>query len=308
VSSLLLNFTVHDHVPADAVAIVDGGLGASNADVAPLHEVHPISCVARLATGEILGGVIGRTWGLCCEIQQVWVHEAYRRQGIGRQLIGELHRHAEDRGCRTFYLETFSFQSPNFYKSLGYEVRLELTGFGDGIAKYIMIRQLPQTIPSLSTARLVLRPYQQSDFENFASLNADDQVRRHVGGTISREKAVALFERLVSGNCLPGNEVWAVVLKECGDYVGHCWFTRQGDYTPEIGFLVATRFWRCGYGTEIAQAMLDYAEKQAGYRRIMATVDCDHIASIRLLERVGMKRDRIDKDDEGIHYVYKFET
>ena len=139
-----LIFSVHDDFPQDAAAIVDGGIEAANAAAAPLHEVCLVSSVVRLTTGEIVGGAIGRTWGLCCEIQQVWVQAAYRRQGIGKRLIRELHRRAEERGCRTFYLGTFSFQAPRLYQSLGYEMRLEVSGFREGISKYIMIRELPR--------------------------------------------------------------------------------------------------------------------------------------------------------------------
>lgn len=160
----------------------------------------------------------------------------------------------------------------------------------------------------LSTARLLLRSYRFSDFSDFATLNADEQVSQHVGGRLRKEKAATLFEKFVGSGCLPGNEVWAVVLKDSGEYLGHCWFVQQDANLPEIGLLVATRFWRQGYGAEIAQVMLDYAKNQAGYRRIMAAVDCDHIASIRLLERVGMKRERIEQDNEGPHYVYVLET
>lgn len=298
-------FSVHDCVPEDAAAVIDSALGASNAAVAPLDKVRPISCVVRRENGEIVGGAIGRTWGLCCEIQQVWVHYDYRRQGIGRRLISELHRLAESCGCRTFYLETFSFQSPQFYQSLGYEVRLELVGFGNGISKFVMVRQLPLAIPSLSTARLLLRPYQSSDYGDFAALNADEQVRRHVGGILTQDKAATLFKKF-SAACLPGNEVWAVVLKDSGDYLGHSWFVQQSTECAELGLLVATIYWRQGYGTEIAQAMLNYAKKQAGYRRINATVDCDHVASIRLLERIGMKQDRTEEDVEGNHHVYSY--
>jgi RimJ/RimL family protein N-acetyltransferase len=162
-------------------------------------------------------------------------------------------------------------------------------------------------IPSLSTARLVLRPYQHSDFDDFAGLNADEQVRRHVGGPLTRERAAILFQKF-SSECLPGNEVWAVFLKDSGEYLGHCWFVQQDTDFPELGILVARNYWRQGYGNEIAQTMLTYANNQANYRRIMATVDCDHVASIRLLESVGMKRERIEKDDEGIHYVYILEN
>jgi RimJ/RimL family protein N-acetyltransferase len=112
----------------------------------------------------------------------------------------------------------------------------------------------------LITARLHLRPYRPSDFSDFATLNADEQVRQHVGGPLTKVKAATLFEKFVGGGCLPGDEVWAVVLKDSGEYLGHCWFVQQGTVNPEIGLLVATRFWRQGYGTEIAQAMLDYAK------------------------------------------------
>jgi ribosomal protein S18 acetylase RimI-like enzyme len=139
-----LTFSVYDEVPQDAATIIDGGLGASNAAAAPLHEVCQLSCLCRLATGKIVGGAVGRTWGVCCEIQQVWVQFDHRRKGIGSRLIRELHRRAEERGCRTFYLETWSFQAPRIYQSLGYDVRLEITGFREGIIKYIMVRKLPR--------------------------------------------------------------------------------------------------------------------------------------------------------------------
>ena len=138
-----LIYSTHDDVPKDAGAIVDDGLGAFNVAAAPLHEVQPIATVARDAEGQVVGGAIGRTWGACCEVQQVWVKEECRRQGIASRLLRDLHARAEARGCRTFYLETFSFQAPSLYESLGYETKLELSGFSGEIRKYTMVRQVP---------------------------------------------------------------------------------------------------------------------------------------------------------------------
>ena len=138
-----VTFSVHDDVPGDVDARVDGGLGEANRAAAPLDEVRPIACAARVAGGAIVGGVIGRTWGACCEVQQLWVHPVHRRRGIGTRLMRELHRRAEARGCRTFYLETLSFQAPRLYRALGYETRLEIGGFGHGITKHFMVRELP---------------------------------------------------------------------------------------------------------------------------------------------------------------------
>jgi ribosomal protein S18 acetylase RimI-like enzyme len=135
-----LTYTAHDVLPPEA-AIVDAGLGDANAAAAPLHEVRPLACIARRPGGEVVGGAVGRTWGSACELQQLWVDSAHRRRGIGAQLVREFERRARARGCRTFYLETFSFQAPSLYRSLGYAVRLELHGFGHGIVKYTMVHE-----------------------------------------------------------------------------------------------------------------------------------------------------------------------
>jgi ribosomal protein S18 acetylase RimI-like enzyme len=136
-----LSLTLHDGVPREEGEIVDSGLGVANAAAAPLHEVSPLSCFARLASGAVIGGAVGRTWGICCELQQLWVDPGHRRRGIGARLIREFERGAAERGCRTFYLETFSFQAPTLYRSLGYEIRLEIRGFAPGVCKYIMVRE-----------------------------------------------------------------------------------------------------------------------------------------------------------------------
>lgn len=139
-TSANLSIGVHDDVPADAARVVDAGLGAANAAAAPLHEVRGLSCFARDAAGAVVGGAIGRTWGLCCELQQLWVEPALRRQGLGARVVRAFEARARERGCRSFYLETFSFQAPALYRSLGYDVRLTLAGMAPGVAKHIMVR------------------------------------------------------------------------------------------------------------------------------------------------------------------------
>lgn len=133
--------SLHDDVPADAAQVVDEGLGAFNASAAPLHEVRALACFARDASGRIVGGAVGRSWGLCCELQQVWVEPGARRKGLGARILQAFEGRARERGCRTFYLETFSFQAPDFYRSQGYAVGLALHGMAPGVAKYFMVRE-----------------------------------------------------------------------------------------------------------------------------------------------------------------------
>jgi len=140
--TLDIAITLHDELPADEAGLVDSGLGDANEAAAPLHGVRALSAFARLPSGAVVGGAVGRTWGECCELQQLWVDPMRRRQGIGARLVREFERRAQARGCCTFYLETFSFQAPSLYRSLGYRVVHELRGFAPGIAKYMMVREL----------------------------------------------------------------------------------------------------------------------------------------------------------------------
>ncbi len=133
--------SLHDDVPVEAARAVDEGLGTFNASAAPLHEVRALSCFARDASGRVVGGAVGRSWGLCCELQQLWVEPVSRGKGLGARILRAFEGRARERGCRTFYLETFSFQAPDFYRSQGYEVGLALHGMAPDVAKYIMVRQ-----------------------------------------------------------------------------------------------------------------------------------------------------------------------
>ena len=136
--------TVHDddELPSDGRRIVDDGLTAANAAAAPLHEVRALGCFAREAHGTVIGGAIGRTWGRCCELQQLWVHADHRRRGLGTRLVEAFERRAQERGCTVFYLETFSFQAPALYARLGYRAELGIDGFAPGVVKHFMVKEV----------------------------------------------------------------------------------------------------------------------------------------------------------------------
>ena len=141
IADTALSYTVHDFLPREEASLVDEGLGTSNEQVAPIHEIKPLSCFARAESHRVVGGAVGRTWGACCELQQLWVDPAFRRRGIATRLIREFEARAQARGCHVFYLETFSFQAPQLYRSLGYEVQHELAVYPHGIVRYSMVRK-----------------------------------------------------------------------------------------------------------------------------------------------------------------------
>jgi len=99
------------------------------------------TCVARAEDGRVVGGAVGRTWGACAELQQLWVSPDHRRRGLGTGLVRGFESRARERGCTTFYLETYSFQAPGLYRALGYAPVVELRGMPQDIVKYVMVRK-----------------------------------------------------------------------------------------------------------------------------------------------------------------------
>lgn len=141
-----LQITTHDTLPPEAGA-VDDGIGRYNDGAAPLHEVRPLACIARRPDGRVAGGAVGRRWGTCCELQQLWVDDGARRLGLGTRLLQAFEALAAERGCTAVYLETFDFQAPGFYERLGYRTEHLRDGYPHGIVRHHMVRHLGPAVP-----------------------------------------------------------------------------------------------------------------------------------------------------------------
>ena len=136
----VLAFSATDAPPEDKLLAVDTGLEQHNYAVAPLTEVHQLAAFATDEAGTVVGGAVGRTWGQCCELLQLWVSPELRSQGVGSRLLREFEAHARTRGCSTFYLTTLSYQAPEFYRRHGYAVLAQIAGYPNGIVKFLMHR------------------------------------------------------------------------------------------------------------------------------------------------------------------------
>lgn len=137
---MALAFTTTDTPSEDRLLAIDTGLEQHNYAVAPLTEVSHLAAFATDDTGMVVGGAVGRTWGQCCELLQLWVAPEHRSTGVGSRLLREFEAHARTRGCSTFYLTTLSYQAPEFYRRRGYAVLAHITGYPNGIIKFLMHR------------------------------------------------------------------------------------------------------------------------------------------------------------------------
>ena len=99
--------------------------------------------------GEIIGGCIAEAyeyhWSRVL-LEELWVDERYRHQGIGSMIIRELERIAREKGCRVVTLGTASYMARPFYEKHGYTVFTTLKK-PNGYISYSLVKYLDRHTP-----------------------------------------------------------------------------------------------------------------------------------------------------------------
>ena len=137
-----IRIRIQDPPDEALLSVVDQGLGAFNEAAAPLHEVQPLACSAEVEGHGVVGGAVGRLWSGCVELQQLWISESLRGRGLGRQLLKAFEQLAIQRGAQSVFLDTFSFQAPQFYERQGYLCESTNLHYPYGIRKHRYIKLL----------------------------------------------------------------------------------------------------------------------------------------------------------------------
>ena len=137
-----LHFTVEDHVDETTSDAIVGGLSAHGNAVQPGGRWKPIWIVARDGAGDLKAGLRGVLVYNYLFVEWLWVDEAYRKQGVGSRLLGEAEVTARSRGCDHVYLDTFTFQAPDFYRRLGYREFGRLDDFPPGHSRIWFVKGL----------------------------------------------------------------------------------------------------------------------------------------------------------------------
>jgi GNAT superfamily N-acetyltransferase len=122
--------------------IIGKGLREFNTQQAGDDQYQNLCFVINGPDQEVVGGIIGATYWEWFYVDLLWVKEELRGCGYGHHLLTLAEDEARLRGAKNAYLDTFSFQVPNFYKQHGYEVFGELPDFPPGHQRYFMKKRL----------------------------------------------------------------------------------------------------------------------------------------------------------------------
>jgi len=151
--------------------------------------------------------------------------------------------------------------------------------------------------PVLETARLSLRRLSAGDVEFLLELLNEAPFLRNVGDKGVRtaddarryvlEGPVASYERFGFG-------LYRVDSKESGEPVGICGLLKRDSLEDvDIGFALLERHWSRGYACEAASAVMDFGRTVIGLKRIVAITTPDNHGSIKVLEKIGLRFERI---------------
>lgn len=158
------------------------------------------------------------------------------------------------------------------------------------------------SITPLVSGRLILRPLTAEDAEFILELVNDPSFIQNIGDRNVRTLDDA--KRYITNGPLAsyaknGFGLYLVELKETGEPIGMCGLIRRSMLNDvDIGYAYLPRYWSKGYAIEAALAMKEYARDVIRLKGLVAVVDPQNTASIRLLEKLGMTFERMVKLSE----------
>ena len=160
----------------------------------------------------------------------------------------------------------------------------------------------------IETERLILREYTQDDFSNLYAILSDPVTMQHYPKPYDTAGTQRWLDWNFHNYKAYGFGLWAIVLKETGEFIGDCGITMQpidGAQLPEIGYHIHKDHWRRGYAKEAAAAVRDWAFENHDFACLYSYMKYTNIASYSTARSVGMEKIKEYPDDkDGILYVY----
>jgi len=142
--------------------------------------------------------------------------------------------------------------------------------------------------PVVETKRLILRGWRESDYPPFATMMADAEVTRFIGGVQSPNDAWRTMATIIGHWHLRGHGYWAVERKEDSAFIGRIGLIRpEGWPGMEVAYALACPYWGQGYATEAALASLDYGFRNYPVTTLISLIHAENHPSRRIAERLG---------------------
>jgi RimJ/RimL family protein N-acetyltransferase len=147
----------------------------------------------------------------------------------------------------------------------------------------------------LETARLILRPWRESDRAPFAAMNTDPEVMTYFPSTMTAAESDAALDRFQAAYDRDGFGFFVAELRDTGAFAGIVGAQTMRDAVPnlpqpavEIGWRLPRTTQGLGLATEGARATVAFAFNQIGLAEVVAVAALGNRASRHVMEKLGM--------------------
>ncbi|MBJ2197396.1 MAG: GNAT family N-acetyltransferase [Muribaculaceae bacterium] len=133
----------------------------------------------------------------------------------------------------------------------------------------------------------------ESDGQHFSGLDSNDNVMKYFPKLLSPEESNGFVDRINSEFEETGFGLYAVEIKETGEFIGYVGFHRftfNAPFSPgwEIGWRISDKFWNKGYATEAARVCIKHAREKKLCKRLYSFTAVPNIPSENVMKRIGM--------------------
>lgn len=136
------------------------------------------------------------------------------------------------------------------------------------------------------TERLLVRKLNENDSDSFFELMSNPNVMNPIPQKVfSRIESDSKLTELISLEKSSELKIWSLTEKGKNTLIGFCGFLKNNENDDEIAYRLIERFWGKGYGTEIANGLIDYSFEILNLDRITADVNIENEKSSKILRK-----------------------
>lgn len=162
----------------------------------------------------------------------------------------------------------------------------------------------------IETERLILRDMTENDYAALHAILTDAETMRHYPKPYDDAGVRRWLDWTFDNYRKHGFGLWAVTLKENGQFIGDCGITMQpinGAWLPEIGYHFNKAYWRQGYASEAAAACIRIAFEQFDFPAVYSYMTSGNEASWRTAMKCGMTFMEEYRDGDELLRVYRID-
>lgn len=158
----------------------------------------------------------------------------------------------------------------------------------------------------LRTERLLLREFRRSDVPVLHQYNLHPALQRFEDGPpVTEYQFYQIVQDIIAEQNQEPRQSFYFIMERLEDQqvMGSIYLAIRDAAArqAELGYMLGFDYWGCGYTTEAGRCLVDFGFTTLRLHRIYAEVISENMASVRVLEKLGMRREALLRENRWFH-------